>query len=461
MSLTVLLVCMALMVLAAFTLGRSRSLSLASSADLNSLPQFYGILTAMWALVPGLVLLGAWALFEDDIIEHMVLQHLPENLLNVSEAELGLMLSQVYNIAYDQDAGLAPEFMLQAARSVVHLEKKSLELRGVMIGAFMFIGIAVMWFVINPRLRARHYVEKVFRFALTACSLVALFTTVGIFLSVVFESIRFFKIVPISEFLFSFDWSPQGSFFEEQRESIGAFGALPLFFGTLVIAGIAMLVAIPIGLYSAIYLSEYAAKSLRSIVKPTLEVLAGVPTVVYGFFAALTVGPLVKDIALWLKLDYLLPVSSESALAAGLVMGLMIIPFISSLADDVMRAVPRSLREGALALGATESETVKHVVIPYASPGIFSGILLAASRAVGETMIVVMAAGLAAKLTLNPLDSLTTVTVQMVSMLVGDQEFDSPKTLAAFALGLMLFLVTLSLNVCALTVTRRLRGAHG
>jgi len=460
MNVSVLLVCMTLMVIAAFALGRSRSLRLAPSSELNSLPQFYGILTAMWAMVPGLTLLCAWAVFEDDIIEYMVLQHLPLAMLDTSEAELSLLLSQIYNIAYDQDAGLAPDFMLNAAQAVVHLEQKSVWLRSAVIGASMILSIVVTWFIISPSLKARHYVEKVFRSVLVCCSFVAVLTTIGIFLSVFFESIRFFKLVPLSDFLFGFEWSPQGSFHEEQVHTEGAFGAVPLFLGTLSIAAIAMLIAIPVGLYSAIYLSEYATPRFRSIVKPTLEVLAGVPTVVYGFFAALTVGPLVRDIAVWIGLDHLLPVSSESALAAGLVMAMMIVPFISSLADDVMRAVPRSLRDGSLALGATESETIKQVVIPSAMPGIVSGTLLAASRAVGETMIVVMAAGFAAKMTLNPLDSLTTVTVQMVSLLVGDQEFDSPKTLAAFALGLMLFLVTLSLNFCALSVVKRYRAAN-
>lgn len=459
MNVSVLLVCMALMVLAAFALGRARSLRLAPSSELNSLPQFYGILTAMWAMVPGLVLLSGWAIFEDDVIEYLVLKHLPPSVVDIPESELSLILSRIYNLAYDHDAGLAPDFMLRAADAIVHIESTSVWLRSMLIGMSMCVSIAVVCFLISPRLRARHYVEKVFRSILLICSFVAVLTTIGIFISVVFESLRFFKVVPISEFLFSFDWSPQASFHDEQTRTEGNFGALPLFLGTLFIAALAMLFAIPIGLYSAIYLSEYAAPRFRSIVKPTLEILAGVPTVVYGFFAALTVGPLVRDIAEWLGLDHWLLVSSESALAAGLVMGLMIVPFISSLADDVMRAVPRSLRDGSLALGATQSETIKQVVIPGAMPGIVSGTLLAASRAVGETMIVVMAAGLAAKMTLNPLDSLTTVTVQMVSLLVGDQEFDSPKTLAAFALGLMLFLVTLSLNVCALSVVKRFRGA--
>jgi phosphate transport system permease protein len=242
----------------------------------------------------------------------------------------------------------------------------------------------------------------------------------------------------------------------DQVGSSGAFGAIPVFMGTLLISAIAMLVAVPIGLMSAIYLSEYASKRLRDIAKPLMEILAGIPTVVYGFFAALTVAPIVRDIGTSLGLD----VSSESALAAGFVMGIMIIPFVSSLSDDVINAVPQSLRDGAYGLGATHSETIRNVVLPAALPGIVGSILLAVSRAIGETMIVVMAAGLAANLTVNPLETVTTVTVQIVTLLVGDQEFDSPKTLAAFALGLILFIVTLCLNVIALYVVRRYREQY-
>jgi phosphate transport system permease protein len=275
-------------------------------------------------------------------------------------------------------------------------------------------------------------------------------------LSVVFEALRFFAIVPAHEFLFGLNWSPQMAIRADQVGSSGAFGAVPLFAGTLLISAIAMLVAVPIGLFSAIYLAEYAAPGVRRVVKPLLEVLAGVPTVVYGFFAVITVGPALR---VWGE-SLGLSVSGESALAAGLVMGIMIIPFVSSLADDMITAVPQSLRDGAYALGATHSETIKQVVLRAALPGIVGGVLLAISRAIGETMIVVMAAGLAANLTINPLEAVTTVTVQIVTLLVGDQEFDSPKTLAAFALGLMLFVVTLVLNVIALYVVRKYREQY-
>jgi len=273
---------------------------------------------------------------------------------------------------------------------------------------------------------------------------------------VLFESILFFRKVPITEFLFGLEWSPQTAIRADQVGSSGAFGAVPLFTGTLLITAIAMFVAVPIGLMTAIYLAEYARPGFRSVAKPLLEVLAGIPTVVYGFFAALTVAPLIRNLGTDLGLD----VASESALAAGLVMGIMIIPLVSSLSDDAITAVPRAMRDGSFGLGATRSETVKLVILPAALPGIVGGILLAVSRAIGETMIVVMAAGLAANLTGNPLEAVTTVTVQIVTLLVGDQEFDSAKTLAAFALGLMLFVVTLILNVIGLSVVRKYREQY-
>jgi phosphate transport system permease protein len=312
------------------------------------------------------------------------------------------------------------------------------------------------WRRLAPALRARPAVETLLRVLFAACSLVAILATLGIVLSLIFEAGRFFERVPLTDFLFGLQWSPQMAIRADQVGSSGAFGAVPVFVGTLLITAIAMAVAVPIGLFSAIYMSEYASERARSLLKPLLEILAGIPTVVYGFFAALSVGPLIRSLGELLGIG----VASESALAAGLVMGVMIVPFVSSLSDDVITAVPRAMREGSLALGATTSETIRRVVVPAALPGIVGAVLLAISRAVGETMIVVMAAGLAANLTLNPLDAVTTVTVQIVTLLVGDQEFDSAKTLAAFALGLMLFLVTLALNVVALYVVRRYREQY-
>ena len=270
------------------------------------------------------------------------------------------------------------------------------------------------------------------------------------------ETARFFDRVPVSEFLFGLRWSPQTALRADQVAATGSFGAVPLFAGTLLITGIAMCVAVPVGLLSAVFTAEYAGPRARAVVKPVLEVLAGVPTVVYGFFAALTIAPAVRELGGAVGLD----VASESALAAGCVMGIMIVPFISSLSDDVMNAVPQSLRDGAYALGATRSETIRQIVLPAALPGIAGAVLLAISRAVGETMIVVMAAGLAANLTMNPFAAVTTVTVQIVTLLVGDQEFDSAKTLSAFALGLVLFIVTLALNDAAMVIVRRYREQY-
>ena len=300
--------------------------------------------------------------------------------------------------------------------------------------------------------RARQLlIERILLGLLAASSLVAILTTIGIALSLLFETLRFLDAVPLFDFLFGLNWSPQIAIREDQVGSSGAFGVVPLLVGTGLIAAVAMTVAGPLGLLSAIYLAEYASPRARGFAKPILEILAGIPTVVYGFFAVLVVAPFLRDSSESIGFE----VSSESALAAGMVMGVMIVPIVSSLADDVISAVPQSLREGALGLGATKSETVRHIVLPAALPGIGGALLLGVSRAIGETMIVVMAAGLSAHLTVNPLQAVTTVTVQMVALLTGDQEFDSPKTLAAFALGLLLFIATLILNLIALMLVRR------
>ena len=304
--------------------------------------------------------------------------------------------------------------------------------------------------------RAQAAYERSVRSVLFLCSVVAILTTVGILMSLLFEAIRFFDLVSPLEFFFGLKWSPQTALRPDQVGASGEFGAIPVFAGTLLITLVAMFVAVPVGLMSAIFLNEYAGDRARSVLKPALEVLAGVPTVVYGFFAALTVAPIIRDTGTWIGLD----VASESALAAGATMGVMIIPFVSSLSDDAMAAVPQSLRAGSLAMGATRSETVRIVVLPAALPGIVGAVLLAISRAVGETMIVVMAAGLAANLTANPLNAVTTVTAQIVTLLVGDQEFDSAKTLSAFALGLTLFGLTLCLNLVAISAVRKFREQY-
>jgi phosphate transport system permease protein len=309
---------------------------------------------------------------------------------------------------------------------------------------------------ISPEFRARHGAEHILSGLMIACSLIAILTTLGIVLSLLVEALRFFDRIPALEFFFGLNWEPQIPLREGQVTGGGAFGAIPVFVGTLLIAMIAMAVATPIGLYSAIYLTEYANPKVRAVIKPVLELLAGIPTIVYGFFAVLTVAPAVRSLGLWLGID----AAPNSAMAAGGVMGVMLIPFISSLSDDAFAAVPRAMRDGSYALGATKGETIRKVLLPAALPGIIGGVLLALSRAIGETMIVVMAAGLIAKMTLNPFDSVTTVTVQIVTLLIGDSEFDNPKTLAAFALGLVLFTITLGLNLIALQTVRKYREKY-
>ncbi len=442
-----------------YYLGRRRAFSQASGKiqNLHSLPSYYGFYAALWAGIPALLLFAAWLFLEGAVITQVVLAGLPEELKSLSPDRLNLVLNDIRNLVGGNIVSGEVSPAIQAAADH-YADVKAASRMGltILVLALALGGTAWAWREIRAEKRARNAVEGTVTVFLIAAATIAIMTTVGIVLSVLFESIRFFEAVPITEFLFGLEWSPQMAIRADQVGSSGAFGAVPLFAGTLLISFIAMLVAVPIGLMSAIYLSEYASKKFRAVAKPLLEILAGVPTVVYGFFAALTVAPMVRDTGATLGLS----VASESALAAGLVMGIMIIPFVSSLSDDVMNAVPQAMRDGAYALGATQSETIKRVIFPAALPGIVGGILLAVSRAIGETMIVVMAAGLAANLTANPLEAVTTVTAQIVTLLVGDQEFDSPKTLAAFALGLVLFVVTLILNVIALHVVRKYREQY-
>ena len=371
--------------------------------------------------------------------------------------ELNLLINNIQNLAAgDAVSGEVSDSLTAAAQHLNELKAQSRRYLGILTLGLGGIGAVFAWRRIRPDFRARNRVENIVLLLLIAASSIAIFTTVGIVLSVLFEAIRFFQQVPVTEFLFGLNWSPQISIRADQVGSSGSFGAVPLFTGTLLITFIAMVVAVPVGLMTAIYLAEYSSHRVRAVAKPLLEVLAGIPTVVYGFFAALTVAPWVRRTGESMGLE----VASESALAAGLVMGIMIIPLVSSLSDDAINAVPSAMRDGALGLGSTRSETMTRVILPAALPGIVGGILLAVSRAIGETMIVVMAAGLAANLTANPFEAVTTVTVQIVTLLVGDQEFDSAKTLAAFALGLMLFVVTLILNVIGLNVVRKYREQY-
>jgi phosphate transport system permease protein len=443
-----------------FIAGRQRAILVAARGSvkkLHSLPGYYGAYLSLWCVLPLLLILLVWIFIEPAYIRSEVLQGLPAELASVPADQLGLVYNDIRNLVDGNIVSGQPNEALVAAADVYRAtEARSRQILAATLAVLALIAFVFAWRRIGPKFRARNGVEKTVEYLLIAASMVAILATIGIFLSVLFESIRFFQQVPLFEFLFGTNWSPQTAIRADQVGSSGAFGAVPLFAGTLLISGIAMLVAAPVGLMAAIFLSEYASRRVRNYAKPMLEILAGIPTVVYGYFAALTVAPLLRGMGDTLTV----PVSSESALGAGLVMGIMIIPFVSSLSDDVINAVPQALRDGSYGLGATQSETIRQVILPAALPGIVGALLLAVSRAIGETMIVVMAAGLAANLTVNPLEAVTTVTVQIVTLLVGDQEFDSAKTLAAFALGLVLFVVTLALNVIALKVVRRYREQY-
>jgi phosphate transport system permease protein len=446
---------------AAYYFGRRKAFALAKrsagSIKLHSRPTYHGALTAMWCAIPGLLVFGLWLAFETEVITHLVVKELPESIRSLPPDRLNLVVNDIRNIEGGRFVSQTADPSIKAAADHYHrLRSISNQALVVVTIALMAAGAMMVRRRISAGLRARNRVEGILTVVLIACSTIAIFTTIGIILSVLYEAIRFFNMIPFTQFLFGLDWSPQMAIRADQVGSSGAFGAAPVFLGTILISAIAMVVAVPIGLMSAIYLSEYAGKRLRAIAKPLIEVLAGIPTVVYGFFAALSVAPVIRDWGSLLGLD----VASESALAAGLVMGIMIIPFVCSLSDDFINAVPQSLRDGSYSLGATQSETIRKVIVPAAIPGIIGGVLLAVSRAIGETMIVVMAAGLSANLTVNPLKAVTTVTVQIVTLLIGDQEFDSPKTLAAFALGLVLFIVTLCLNIIALFIVRKYREQY-
>ena len=440
-----------------YTIAKKRSLRIADTIGgvryLHSAPRYYGIVAAALFAVPALSVLGLWLSVDETIIIKIVLSEFFADLRSASQADVDWIVSQIQIFAQSGQALAVDniETLEAAAERYLYLLALNETLRNASVVVLGAIVSFVFILLISAKTRARVIAESIIKSLLLASSLIAIFTTIGIVLSVLFEAIRFFQKIPVGDFLFGLEWSPQIAIREDQVGSSGLFGSVPLFTGTLLVAGVAMVVAVPIGLLSAVYLAEYASQRVRAFSKPALEILAGVPTVVYGFFATLVVAPLLRDAGGGIGLE----IAQESALAAGVVMGIMIIPFVSSLTDDVITALPQSIREASLACGATQSETIKKVVLPAALPGIVGSLLLAISRAIGETMIVLMAAGLAAKLTANPLESVTTVTVQIVTLLVGDQEFDSAKTLAAFALGLTLFVATLLLNVTALYIVRK------
>ena len=425
----------------------------------HSLLSYYGFYSFIWIFFPSAILLILWSLFSNQFIDNQFFSILVNTYPKLPESFIYLKLAQIQNIS----SGLLDsndEIMIGLADRYLATKSLSLKLRFLFILIFVLIGIIYSYFRLSPLLKARIHIENTLRKTFFVAALVAILTTIGIISALLFQAVIFFSEYPMQDFFFGTHWSPMVALREGASEkfadedvagSTGSFGMIPVILGTLLVAFLAMCVAIPIGLFSAIYMAEFASDKIRNIIKPTLEVLAGIPTVVYGFFAALTAAPFFKNLGLFVGLD----ISSQSALAAGVVMGIMIIPFISSLSDDVIRSVPQSLRDGAYGLGSTKGETITQVVLPAAFPGLVGAFLLAVSRAIGETMIVVMAVGVAAKLTINPLDSVTTVTVQIVMLLTGDNEFDSVISMSAFALGITLFVITLILNVGALSVSRK------
>ena len=458
MSLGLAMIAVLLVAAAAGWLGYARARQLRSAGRLHSLPAYHGSYAALWAAIPALLILALWAPVQSRMVNQEVLASPEGRTLPDFAMQRESILSEAREIAHgEREQGFNPQSAPLAPRI------RTAETKYTAIGGAVALLAAVAAGALalrrsRPQFRARTGVERWVLILLISASLIAILTTLGILLSLMFESLRFFRLYPLHSFLFGVEWSPQTALRADQAGSSGAFGSVPLMWGTFFIGAIiAMIVAVPFGLMSAIYLTQYAPPRVRSWLKPILEILAGVPTVDYGYFAALTVAAVVRDFGLSLGIT---SASSESALAAGLVMGVMIIPFISSMADDSIAAVPQAMRDGSLALGATTSETICKVLLPAALSGVMGGILLAVSRAIGETMIVVMAAGLAANLTANPFASVTTVTTEIVQLLTGDQEFDSAKTLAAFALGLTLFLITLLLNLVALQIVRRYREEY-
>jgi len=443
-----------------FFLGtRSSKAVRTAGARLHSLPHYYGLFAGLVAALPALALLVILAIGDDIIFNRLALDFVPDDVKAGENYKEVIVLAQIYNVVNGINFGEQPEWVNAAAAAWHGWEATSTTLKTVTVLALSLIGGMLAYRMVNPDFRSRNAVERIVMTILAASSAIAILTTIGIVFSVIFESMRFFALVPVSEFLFGTTWNPQFEGAERAgsgQMGLATYGSVPLFAGTFLISVVALSVSVPVGLFSAIYLSEYATPRVRSLVKPLMELLAGVPTVVYGFFAALTVAPFIRASGMSLGLD----VASESALAAGLVMGIMIIPFVSSLSDDVINAVPQALRDAAYGLGSTRSEAVRQVVLPAALPGIVAAVLLAVSRAVGETMIVVMAAGLAANLSLNPLDAVTTVTSQIVTILVGDQEFESAKTLSAFALALTLIIITLGLNFIALQIVKKYREQY-
>lgn len=459
MSITLLLLLALGFGLAGWLAARAKAWSFRRSGTtrLAALPSYHGWYVALWIVIPMLLFIAIWGAIAPGLVTQAVLADPAAGGLPAFGFQRQTILSEAAAVA----SGSARAVFNPAAAPLVEPYRAAMrryDTIGLAVAlAIAFAAGAYAWLRLKPDFKARTRVERAVMAILMLASLVAILTTLGIFVSLVFETLRFFGMVSPLDFLFGTFWAPDPMSAADSPDP-SRYGAIPLFWGTLYIGAIiAMIVAIPLGLMSAIYLTQYAPARLRAWIKPALEILAGVPTVVYGYFAALTVAPAIRDLAVGVGIAN---ASSESALAAGLVMGVMIIPFVSSMADDSIAAVPAAMRDGSLALGATRSETIRRVLVPAALPGIVAGVMLAVSRAIGETMIVVMAASTAARLTANPLEAMTTVTVQIVAMLTGEGSFDHPATLSAFALGFVLFLVTLALNFVALRVVKRFREAY-
>jgi phosphate transport system permease protein len=456
MSALILLFCLGAFGVIGWMAARAKAGHLNSGRGvLHSLPSYHGWHVALWIVVPALIGWSIWAAISPGLIQSALLASPEAAQLPTNPMERDSILSEAFQLAANPGTTAFNPLAEKFITPIAAINAKFSWIGTALVALLSFCGGAYGYTRIKAKFPARTRVEFVVMAALLIASLLAVLTTAGIIASLLFETGRFFSMISPLDFLTGLHWSPQDGTGPEVSKT---FGAVPLFWGTIFIGAIiAMIVAIPLGLMGAIYLTQYASARVRKWVKPLLEILAGVPTVVYGYFAALTVAPLVRDLAAALGMEN---PSTESALAAGLVMGVMIIPFVSSMADDSIAAVPQAMRDGSLAMGATPSETIKRVLIPAALPGIVAGVMLAVSRAIGETMIVVMAAGATANLSANPFASMTTVTYQIVQLLTGDQEFDSAKTLSAFALGLVLFVVTLILNIIALNVVKRFREAY-
>lgn len=493
MNTSILLLILVLIGISSYVLGKRRAAALAGnrSSTMHSRSGYHGSYVLIWALIPSAVILALWLVISPLVINSAVHAGFPEEIKAQPEAQQSLTYGMVTSIARGLSqlstseyeavkadpatartvlaskgvaiAGDPEPYMIEAAEELNTMTSTSRIAMALVVLVVALGGAFYALRAIAPRFRARNRVEKVILGALLVASSIAILTTIGIVMSMLTEAIQFFRMVPAHQFFFGTVWDPRFAA-AGATDSSGQFGLIPLLAGTLYIGFVAMLVAVPVGLFSAIYMAEYASPRLRSVAKPLLEVLAGIPTIVYGFFALTTVGPFLRDISAQINGlatgNYASFIQAQSVITAGFVMGIMLIPYVSSLSDDIITAVPRSLRDGSLGLGATRSETVKKVILPAALPGIVGAILMTASRAIGETMIVVLAAGVAARLQLNPFEPMTTVTVKIVSQLTGDLEFTSPQTLVAFALGITLFAITLCLNIYALYIVRKYREQY-